>query len=253
MNRIGFILLNVVLLSVVAGCNLPTSDETLMSNRESVISYSDAIGDQTPLTGSLFASDIKLLSNEAAQEILETPIPMRSDAKVALLNLTPGGLSLRVSRAAWRTEEYMDLQHRYVQTLVDGLMRAEKVREVVPIPSIMISEAMTLPLMREAAVRLQADLLLIYGIRNELFRKSRFLEKDEVKAYATCELLLLDARTGVIPFTTVLTEKYQTSPDPNDFGWAETQQRARSEATLRVLDKAGQAVAEFLSDGAKAH
>jgi hypothetical protein len=196
----------------------------------------------------MFSSDTTLLSNEAARAILEAPVPAPRDAKVALLNLTPGGIGLRFRGSYWRTEEYMDLQHRYVQTLVDGVTAAESVREVVPMPSVMIAPSMTLPQMREAAVRLQADLLLIYGVRSELFRKTRLFEKDEVKAFATCELLLFDTRTGVIPFTTVLTEKYLTTHQADDFGWSETEQRAHSEATLRVLEKAGAIVTNFLEN-----
>lgn len=236
-------------LGLLAGCSGPVATETAFrAEAEVANSYADVLVEQAPLAGSLFASDTSLLSNEAVTSVLSTPVRLPDEAKVALLNLTPGGVGLRVYGSYWRTEEYMDLQHRYVEALKDPLSEAERIREVVAVPSVMIDRDMTLPQMREAAARLQADLLVIYGVRSDIFEKTRFWEKDQVKAYATCELLLFDTRTGVIPFTTMRTEKVVTEKQPEDFNWSETVQRAKSEATLRVLKEVGVEVAQFLKE-----
>jgi len=222
--------------------------ETLTGEREGVASHADMTVEQTHLTGSLFASDTNLLSNEAVKGVLSAPVALPEKAKVALLNLTPGGVGLRVYGSYWRTEEYMDLQHRYVQAMVDPLSGAKRVREVVAMPSVMIVPDMTLGQMREAAARLQADLLLIYGVRSDIFEKTRFFDKDQVKAFATCELLLFDTRTGVIPFTLTRTQKVVTEKQAEDFSWSETLQRAKSEATLTVLKEVSAEVARFLNE-----
>ncbi len=246
MQQKALALMGLMGLGLLAGCSTVPEAETLMAGRQGVTSYADRLIEQTTLSGSLFTSDTKLLGNEAVLEILNTPVRLADDAKIALLNLTPGGWGLRPYGSYWRTEEYMDLQHQYVQVFVEGLAQAERVDEVVSMPSIMTDQSMTLPQMREAAVRLQADLLVIYGVRSDIFEKTRFFEKDQVKAFATCELLLFDTRTGVIPFTTILTEKYVTLRQANDFNWSETRQRAQSEATMAVLKKAAAEVNAFL-------
>jgi len=246
MRREALALMGLIGLGLLAGCSTVPEADTLMAEREGATSYADRLIEQTTLSGSLFTSDTKLVSNEAVLAIVDAPVRLAGNAKVALLNLTPGGWGLRPYGSYWRTEEYMDLQHQYVQVFVEGLSQAERVKEVVSMPSIMTDQSMTLPQMREAAVRLQADLLVIYGVRSDIFEKTRFFDKDQVKAFATCELLLFDTRTGVIPFTTILTEKYVTLRQSNDFSWSETRQRAQSEATMAVLKKAAAEVNAFL-------
>ena len=41
-------------------------------------------------------------------------------------------------------------------------------------------------------MRLQADLRLVFRVRSETYSQYRFFVKDKVKAYSTCEVVLLD-------------------------------------------------------------
>ena len=78
--------------SLLAGCSGPIATETAFrAEAEGADSYADVLVEQAPLAGSLFASDTNLLSNEAVKSVLSAPVRLPDEAKVALLNLTPGG------------------------------------------------------------------------------------------------------------------------------------------------------------------
>ena len=71
--------------------------------------------------------------------------------------------------------------------------------------------------LREAAVRLQADMLLIFSLKSDIYSKYRAFAKDEAKAFATNETLLMDIRTGVIPFSNVVTRDTLIKKGTEDF------------------------------------
>ena len=48
-----------------------------------------------------------------------------------------------------------------------------------------------------------ADLLLVFRVGSDTYSQYRTFAKDKTKAYSTCELVLLDVRTGLVPFTRV--------------------------------------------------
>ena len=120
--------------------------------------------------------------------------------------------------------------------------------EVELLPSLLVPEQPTVPVLREVAVRLQADALLVFRVHGNLFQNYRLFRGDQLKAYATCEAVLLDVRTGAIPFTTVATREYLTEKQEQDLTDAEAQQRAEQQAVLLALGEMGREVAAFLRE-----
>lgn len=76
----------------------------------------------------------------------------------------------------------------------------------------MTPSKVSVPLLREAAVRMQADLLLAYRVGSDTYSQYRTVARDKVKAYSTCELVLLDVRTGLVPFTRVVSRERLQPP-----------------------------------------
>jgi hypothetical protein len=113
-------------------------------------------------------------------------------------------------------------------------------------PAILANANSKLVQMREAAVRLQSDLLIIYHLRSDIYYQYKFFQKDIAKAYATCELILMDVRTGMIPFSTVRTTEYTTRKQEQDINIDELRKRAEERAILQTLGKVGAEVADFL-------
>jgi hypothetical protein len=65
----------------------------------------------------------------------------------------------------------------------------------------------SIPVLREAAVRMQADLLVVFRITSDVYYKYVVFAKNKVKVYSTSEAVLLDVRTGLVPFTRIVTRE----------------------------------------------
>jgi hypothetical protein len=99
--------------------------------------------------------------------------------------------------------------------------------------------------LREASVRLQSDILLVYSTTSDIYYHSKIIKKDEVKAFATTELFLLDIRTGLIPFSTVVTKDFVAKEIKGELS-EEIRKRAEQEATLMTLMEIGEQIKVFL-------
>ena len=72
----------------------------------------------------------------------------------------------------------------------------------------LIPEQKTVPHLREAAARYQADLLLVYRHSCYSFERYRFSGVDQSQGSCTVEAILLDVRTGLVPMTCVVSESF---------------------------------------------
>jgi hypothetical protein len=100
--------------------------------------------------------------------------------------------------------------------------------------------------LRETAVRLQADVLIVYSISSDIYYKYRFFQKNQAKAFATCETILMDTRTGVMPHSSVITKEKLVVKEREELTDSETRKKAEREAIVLALIDSGKAVAEFL-------
>jgi hypothetical protein len=205
--------------------------------------------DREEIKTSLFSSDTSQLSNSAASKILDGKIRINKNSRVALLKVPDSSLGVRYyGYYYWRTEEYINLQQQYVTILSSSLLNTDKISNVVVFPSFLTSEKFTLPEVREAAVRMQANLLVIYKIQSDVFERFRLLRGTQIKAYASCEAAVLDTRTGIIPYTNVITEVVLTEKKPQDANMNETRKRAEIEASNQCLNAMGTSMAKYINE-----
>jgi hypothetical protein len=200
------------------------------------------------LTTSLFKSDQDILGEEAIGKILSSKFELPQKVAIALMKFRSDEAKAvyYYGYYYWRSEEYLKNQQNIIDTLSDTIYKSERVLEVTLFPDILTPEEPSIAIIREAAVRLQADAVLVFILHSDIYRKSRFLAPDEVKAYSTCEAFLLDVRTGLIPFTKIITEDIITKKKPADTNMKETFLRAENEAILKSLYILGDEVNEFL-------
>lgn len=202
------------------------------------------------LTSSLFPSDQSVISQAAIDTILSSNIQLPKNSKVALINF-PSKSSNRSSvygSGYWRSEDYLKLQQSYIDTLSNQLIQTDLVRSVIHLPSMLTPSEPSLPILREAAVRLQSPIMIIFRINSDIYQEFRLFRSDKAKAYATVELVLLDIKTGIIPFTSIVTEEYLTEKNDSDSNSSETMKRAESKATLKALKRASQELMSFVSN-----
>jgi len=68
----------------------------------------------------------------------------------------------------------------------------------------------------------------------------------DIKAFATTQFILLDVRTGLIPFSTTITRDYQSKELKTDLNYAEATNRVKNEAVLLTLNEISEQLIEFL-------
>ena len=190
-------------------------------------------------TGSLFSSDQAVLSNEDIARILSTPITLPAQARLAVMELGPG--------TRYWSESSPVLGQQTTESFLTALRQCPRIAAASALPGILVPERHTVPYLREAAARYQADLLLIYRQNTGSYEKYRATQSDQVKAYCTIEAALLDVRSGTVPFTTVGFEEVNASKGKEDLNFDETVDKAYHGAESKALQEVAASVTEFLN------
>jgi len=114
--------------------------------------YQGTLGSDTSrLQESLFKGDQEVLSNEDIQRILTARITLDDRHRLAVLGLAP--------RYTW-SQALADLEIQNSERFLQDLRSSPQLTEVRMMPTLLIPEKRTVPYLREAAARFQADLLL---------------------------------------------------------------------------------------------
>jgi len=182
---------------------------------------------------SLFPSDIAVLNDSAIKRILNYHLTLPHAGRLAVVQLG------EQRNAWWRdSEDFSRLNQELTDSLLVALRRSPRIERAAVLPSLMVPRQRTIPYLREAAARYQADLLLGYRTNCSLFRRSRFLQKPQYRATCSVEAVLLDTRSGIVPFTLVTTHSEVFEKQKHDFETREAIVKAqfRAEAGRRVPD-----------------
>ena len=198
-----------------------------------------------PIAASLFPSDQAVLGDEAVGRILSSKLELPAKAKLALMKF-PDADGSGYGRYHWRDERYLKLQQEQVDTLSKALLASDQIAEVTPLPSLMTPSRLSIPVLREAAVRMQADLLLVFRVGSDMYSQYRAFAKDKAKAYSTCELVLLDVRTGLVPFTRVVSRERLELKQAADLDLSETMRRAEQGSAAEALKVAAEDLVNFV-------
>jgi len=178
------------------------------------------------LQQSLFKGDQTVLSDQDIARILGTQLTLTDYHRLAILNLRPSYL--------W-SEELSEIETKNFDNLVRVLKSSPQLTEVRLLPSLLVPEKRTVPYLREAAARVQADLLFVYTTRIQTFQRERFLKAGEVHARCVAESVLLDVRTGIVVHSGRATENIDMTKTPSDLNFDETLARAESEARGKAV------------------
>ena len=186
------------------------------------------------LTESLFKDDQSVISNEDIARILSAKVELPNDAKMIVVHF-----GQRPYWLGW-SEEFVRLNQQSDDELIARLGSIQSLKDVALLPTLVMPAQMTIPHLRQAAARCQADLLLIYRASTHSYDRQRLFSAGEVRAYCTVEGIVLDARTGTIPFSTIVTETFAARKDSKDIDFNETiakaNQRAIAKARLSLAD-----------------
>ncbi len=202
------------------------------------------------ITRSLFGDADRTISEEDIQRLLKGRIRIPDTVRVAVFKYSSSSINRYYSNY-WNDEEYLKTEQRFVDTLIYCIGQSLKVARVIPVPSLMTKVSPSITQLRESAVRLQADLLVVYALSSDIYYRWRAFKKNEAKAFATCEMIVLDTRTGVIPHSSVVTKDKFVFQVNEDMADNETRKRAERDAILLSLTESGRSVSMFLNGSSR--
>jgi hypothetical protein len=195
-----------------------------------------------PITQSLFSDKSSSISEENIQKILDGTVKMPEKLRVAVIRLDQ-----QEKRHYWNNEEYQKMNQAYMDLITAQLKKSGRVVKSSSVPDLLIAKPTTYTSIREASVRMQSDVAVIFTITTDTYSKYKFLSKADFKCFANTQLVILDIRTGLILFTSVVTRDAIGQKKENELDNAEAIKRIQHEAALLTLDEIGQRIIEFLA------
>lgn len=237
--------LTAALVAALAGTlSACTTTFTTARPAEYTADFNSAAGTSgSPDAASLFTMDAALLGDADIERILAHRYEAPPLSRIALL---PFGFS---AWSGWSEELAIataDLERNVLATL----MASPHVYDAALLPSMLVPEKRTVPYLREAAARYQADLLLLFRSSCRTFERYRLFDPNETRAFCAVESAMLDVRTGLVPFVTTATRNYDLDRSKEDLTFRETVLKAQLGAIAGALGDVSSAVTQFLESTA---
>jgi hypothetical protein len=202
--------------------------------------------ENNPITESLFNDKDRTLSEESIKTLLDGKLILPDTLRFAVFKVGMNNHFYSKMLYGGVNEWQIRGQQNLFDSLATRLRQHNRVQQVHSIPTMMLSNYPNITQLREASVRLQSDILVVYSTTSDIYYKQKAIKKDEVKAFATTEVFLLDVRTSLIPFSTVVTKDFLTKEIKGELS-AETRKRAEQAATLMTLMDISEQVKAFLN------
>lgn len=215
----------------------------VLSGCGGVRTYGPPPGAVNPIDGSrsLIAADATILSDQDIERILTTRVDVPEKMRVAVLYLSHD----RSREWSWWPDVKEDAI-RSALNPVQTLVESERVFDVSFLPSFLLPAQKSVPLIREAAARYQADWVLIVKTTTRDFQKDRVLGQDEARVYCDAECAVLDVRSGTIPYTSLAAGEATALKTDEDYSLSETTLRAESKAVEQAMMENVTGLLEFL-------
>lgn len=219
-------------LFLLLGCQAPQSVTPIIRSPE----YQS----RAPAAASLFDTDEAVLRGLNIEQILNSKVVIPKKARLAILEFG------RSKPWQWWSEELARFDEDIRKGAMVTLQNCQRLADVSLLPSLMVPEKQTIPYLREAGARYQADLLLVYRTGSRTYDKYRFLSPDESKAKCVVEAILLDVRSGIVPFSSVSSQEYIARRTKGDYSFSETVAKAEMKAISLGLEKVSGDLKQFL-------
>ncbi len=190
----------------------------------------------------LFGTSGGLLADKDIKRILNYRLKLPAKNRIAILKLS--------NNSYWRhySKDFAQLTESIATGFVGQLRQSSRIYDASFLPSMLVPEKRTVPFLREAAARYQADLLLAYRTNCQTFQKYRFIDPDETKAYCSVEAVLLDVRSGIVPFTVISSNEFSAKKTAADTNFNETIKKAELTAVGESLKEVAVQLNLFFQD-----
>jgi hypothetical protein len=133
--------------------------------------------EDTLITQSLFNDKAATISEENIQRVLDGSYKLPRQLGVAIVKLESSS-QRRNYWYYWNDEQYLKTQQSYLDLFADKFKRSSRVVNTFSVPDVLISRSPSFTSFREAAVRMQADIVVIYSIASDLYSKYKAFSKQ---------------------------------------------------------------------------
>lgn len=205
-------------------------------------SYYQPQNNPPPPNFSLFGDTQGGLDDEAIQKILSYRLVLPPLNRIAILNLSQNNYG------RYYSSNFAQLDTAAAVGLANQLKESNRVYDASYLPSFLIPDIKTLPHLRTAAARYQADLLLTYQSRCQSFEKYKLIDPDVTRAYCTVEAIAIDIRSGIVSFTSLSTNELTVQKNASDFNFKETRKKAELNAINTGLKEIASELSKFIND-----
>lgn len=204
-------------------------------------------GGDTLITQSLFDDKASTISEENVQKILNGNYRLPQSLRIAIVRVesAPGQ---RRHYHYYSDEQYLNTRQSYLDLFMEKFGQSPRVARISNIPDMLVPSSPSFTNIREAAVKLQADIVVIYSITSDIYSKYKFFSRPVIKAFVTTQLIVLDVRTGLIPFSTVVTKDVLSQKKKEELNNSEALSRIQNQAALLTIDNIGQKITAFLNE-----
>lgn len=216
-------------LLIVVGCSTASKDYTYMQG-------ADYQNRQTLTKGLI--NDNEKLSEDAVQKILSSKVALPKKVTLAVVRLVDtrdGGLNFQMVDK--------ELEQQFFEKKLWG----DRVQSLILVPQIMISHPITLQSLRQAAALLQADALVVIRPLTYSLGKASLFSDNMAKSTTSIEVLVLDTRTNVVPYTSLITEDAEITETSNDYSQMDLLGRAMRVSEKKAMLQVPAAIDKFMS------
>lgn len=200
----------------------------------------DSYYSNTPKQAGLDSDSLLGENDKKINELLNYQVQLPPLNRIAILKLS------RDNNWRYYSNDFNTITDSIVEGFIAKLRTSTKVYDASYLPAMLVPEKRTVPTLREAAARFQADLLLAYRTSCSSYNKYRFLDPNETKAYCSVEAMLMDVRSGVITKSVVSTQDFVARKKEQDINFSETVKKAELEAQAKSLLDIAEEVAKYL-------
>ncbi len=190
---------------------------------------------------SLFPADQQVLSDEALTSILNGQLQLPPTLRLAVVTVgqTPNFTGF--------APEFAETSRAIDSSFLGALRSSERVEYAQYLPGMLRPQRITVPDLRESAARYRADMLLIISTQTREYRNDRLLGKDRVRAFSDVEVVLVDVRSGTVPFSTNTSEDFLAVKAGDDLNFQDTIARANQTAIGNAWIRVATETAEYLN------
>ena len=191
---------------------------------------------RTQLRHSLISTS-EPLNETAVQKILSSKVAFPKSINLAIVRLAESNDGL----------DFQVIDQDIAEKFYNKANWGSRVQSIIPVPQVMFAKPATLASLRQAAVLLQADALLIIKPVSYSDWKFQWFDEDKAKGTTSLEVLLMDTRTSVVPYTSIVTETTEVLKDKADYNNHELLDRAKKTSETKALLQVAPAVQKFMT------